>query len=214
MLAQGMDKHQIPTKDINLKINIMLTAKTALLSLLISIFVIACTNPDTGNNKEVKNAQTVSVDTSKKSIPMETSKQINNAQITIKYHSPGVRGRIIWGGLVPYDQVWVTGAHNATTFEISKDFEAGGKKIPAGKYALFTMPGKDEWTIIINKNWQQHLTDEYAEADDVVRIKVKPEILSTSVERLKYDIGKAGEYKANIIISWEKLRIPFSISID
>lgn len=192
----------------------MLNPKTALLSALISIFVIACTNSDTGNNKENKNAQTAAADTSKKSIPMETSKRINNAQITIKYHSPGVRGRIIWGGLVPYDQVWVTGAHNATTFEISRDFEAGDKKIPAGKYALFTIPGKDEWTVIINKNWQQHLTDEYAESDDLVRIKVKPETLSTNVERLKYDIDQTGEYKANIIISWEKIRIPFSIRID
>ena len=192
----------------------MLIPKTALLFGFISIFVIACTNSDTGNNKEDKNKPTASADTSKKSIPMETTKQINNARLTIKYHSPGVRGRIIWGGLVPYDQVWVTGAHNATIFEISRDFEVDNKKIPAGKYALFTIPGKEEWTVIINKNWQQHLTDEYAESDDVVRVKVKPESLSTPVERLKYGIDQTGEYRADIIISWEKIRIPFSIRID
>lgn len=192
----------------------MFNPKTALLSLLLSVFVIACTNSDTGNNKEDKNARTVTTDTSKKSLPMESRKRINDAQITIKYHSPGVRGRIIWGGLVPYDQVWVTGAHNATTFEISRDFQAGDKKIPAGKYALFTIPGKEEWTVIINRNWQQHLADEYAESDDIVRMKVKPELLSTNVERLKYDIDQTGEYRANIIISWEKLKIAFSIRID
>jgi hypothetical protein len=192
----------------------MLNCKTALLYTFISVFVIACANSDTGNNKAEQNAQAAAPDTSKKSLPMQTTKRINNAQITIKYHSPGMRGRIIWGGLVPYDQVWVTGAHNATSFEISGDFKVGDKKIPAGKYALFTIPGKEEWTVIINKNWQQHLTDEYAETDDVVRVKVKPELLTENVERLKYEIDQTGEYKANIVISWEKLKIPFSIRID
>lgn len=192
----------------------MLNPKTALLFGFISIFVIACTNTDTGNNKEDKNTQTAAADTSKKSIPMETSKRINNAQLTIKYHSPGVRGRIIWGGLVPYDQVWVTGAHNATTFEISRDFEIDNNKITAGKYALFTIPGKEEWTVIINRNWQQHLTDEYSESDDLVRVKIKPQPISTPVERLKYEIDQTGENRADIIISWEKIRIPFTIRID
>ncbi|MBC8923868.1 DUF2911 domain-containing protein, partial [Escherichia coli] len=77
------------------------------------------------------------------------------------YHSPGVRKRIIWGGLVPYDEVWVTGAHDATTVEMPKAFVVNGKTIPAGKYAIFTIPGKNAWTVIINKQWQQHLATEY-----------------------------------------------------
>ncbi|MFX7732024.1 DUF2911 domain-containing protein, partial [Acinetobacter baumannii] len=72
------------------------------------------------------------------------------------------------------DEVWVTGAHEATTFEIGKSFIVGGKEIPAGKYAIFTIPGKNEWTVIINKQWKQHLATEYDEKEDVVRIKVKP----------------------------------------
>jgi hypothetical protein len=192
----------------------MLIPKTALLSGLILIFVIACTNSDTGNNKADKNAQTVTADTSKKSLPMETSKRIHTTQITIKYHSPAVRDRIIWGGLVPYGQVWVTGAHKATTLEVSRDFVLGTNRIPAGKYALFTIPGKEEWIVIINKNWDQHLADEYTEADDVVRMTVKPETLSTNVERLKYEIDQTGERMADILISWEKVRIPIRIGID
>ena len=85
--------------------------------------------------------------------------------------------------------------------------------IPAGKYAIFTIPGKDEWTVIINKNWNQHLADYYSEADDLVRIKVKPEISNELVERLKYEVEPAGQSAANIIISWEKIRIPFQVEI-
>lgn len=186
----------------------------ALLTVLLSAFVVACTNPDTGNNKAANNAPTVAADTSKKSLPMETSKRINDAQLTIKYHSPAVRDRIIWGGLVPYGQVWVTGAHKATTLEVSKDFIVGEKKVPAGKYALFTIPGKEEWIVIINKNWDQHLADEYSAAEDVVRITVKPGALPANVERLKYEIDQAGERMADIVISWEKVKVPFRIRID
>ena len=99
---------------------------------------------------------------------------INGDSVKIVYHSPGVRKRIIWGGLVPFDEVWVTGAHDATTLEIDKTFISRGKEIPAGKYAIFTIPGKNEWTVIINKQWKQHLASEYDEKDDIVRLKVKP----------------------------------------
>jgi hypothetical protein len=156
--------------------------------------------------------ETAKPDTTKKSIPSEVSEKIGNTVFKINYHSPGVRGRIIWGGLVPYGQVWVTGAHMATALEVNGDFEAGGKKIPAGKYALFTIPGKEEWVVIINKNWNQHLTDNYDEKEDIVRIKVKPET-TTHTERLKYSIKGAGNAEAMISISWEKIRIAFPVKI-
>ncbi|HVG12556.1 MAG TPA: DUF2911 domain-containing protein [Flavisolibacter sp.] len=152
-------------------------------------------------------------DTSKKSIPRTVSKWVGNTDITISYHSPGVRGRTIWGGLVPYNEIWVTGAHKATSIEIGKSFRAGDKDIPAGKYALFTIPGKDEWIIVINKNWSQHLTDDYSEAEDVARIKVKPEVTRDTTERLTYEIDQQGERLADIIISWEKLRVVLPLEI-
>ena len=152
-------------------------------------------------------------DTVKKSIPKEVHAQVGKAHITMTYHAPAVRGRTIWGGLVPYGDVWVTGAHKATTFEINKDFIVGPKEIPAGKYALFTIPDRDKWTIIFNKNWDQHLTDEYNQQDDVVRIEVAPNQSENIQERLKYTIAAQNENTGNIDFRWEKIHvlIPFKI---
>lgn len=131
---------------------------------------------------------------------------IGGENIKISYHSPGVRKRIIWGGLVPYDEVWVTGAHDATSLEMPKAFVVNGKEIPAGKYAFFTIPGEKEWTIIINKNWKQHLASEYDEKDDIVRLKVKPSIIEHT-ERLQYFIEMKNNNEGVIAVAWEKLRI-------
>ncbi|MEC5143042.1 DUF2911 domain-containing protein [Chitinophaga sp. 212800010-3] len=151
-------------------------------------------------------------DTSKRSIKSVAASIIGNDSVKINYHSPGVRGRIVWGGLVPYDEVWVTGAHDATTLEIAKSFTVAGKVIPAGKYALFTIPGKKEWTIIINSKWQQHLATEYDQKDDVIRLKVKPQ-QHAATERLQYFIesGKGGSGK--IAMAWEKIRIEFPVTL-
>lgn len=193
-------------------------SKLILLFFFTSFILFACNNSGSGKReaKEVakeENKTTAVADTSKKSIPSETSKLLGNTTVKINYHSPGVRERIIWGGLVPYDNVWVTGAHKATTLEIGKDFMVGENKIPAGKYALFSIPGKEEWIVIINKNWNQHLADDYDAKDDVARIKVKPEILKENQERLKYEIEQTGERIANIIMSWEKLSVKFGLMI-
>ena len=181
---------------------------------IISLFLSACSNSGSGiHDGEHKHDSSVAKKDNKKSIPAETKKQIGGTEIRITYHSPAVRGRVIWGGLVPYDAVWVTGAHSATTLEAGKDFQVGDKVIPAGKYALFTIPGKDEWTIILNKNWKQHLADDYDASDDVVRIKAKPETTAQVTERLAYEINEIGERRASIIIRWEKIRVPFAIEV-
>ena len=152
-------------------------------------------------------------DSIKGSIKAEAVSKIGNAEIKISYYSPAVRERIIWGGLVPFDKVWVTGAHSATSIEFSKDVVVGGKLVAAGKYALFTIPGKSEWTIIINKNWRQHLTDRYDEKEDVVRMKVKPETEETHQERLRYVIEIDSNTEGEIVVYWEKLEIslPFNL---
>jgi len=183
----------------------------------VSSFLLACSNNGSGKHEgghELHDSSTTaSRDTSKKSIPSETKKWVGNTDIKISYHSPAVRGRTIWGGLVAYDAVWVTGAHKATTIEVGKDFIVGGKTIPAGKYALFTIPGKEEWTVIINKNWNQHLADDYSESEDVVRIKVTPKTTDGMTERLNYEIDQKGERIADIIISWEKIRLAFGLEV-
>src|SRR5687768_1961293 len=132
---------------------------------LIAAFLNGCSNSESDNHgaHQPGAQKSTSTDTSKKSIPSETKKRIGNTDITIKYHAPAVRGRVIWGGLVPFNDVWVTGAHSATTIEVGKPFQISGKLIPAGKYALFTIPGTEEWVVIINKNWDQHLADDYSQ---------------------------------------------------
>ena len=150
-------------------------------------------------------------DTTKKSIKSMAFAVINGDSIKINYHSPGVRKRIIWGGLVPFGEVWVTGAHDATTLEIGKSFIIGGKEIPAGKYAFFTIPGKTEWIVIINKQWQQHLATEYDEKEDVARIKVKAK-KNVHTERLQYFVEPAKGNNGKIAVAWEKIRIEFPIT--
>jgi hypothetical protein len=150
----------------------------------------------------------------KKSIPQEEHVQIGATHITILYSAPAVRGRIIWGGLVAYDQVWVTGAHRATSFEIDRAFSIDGKKIPAGKYALFTIPRKDKWIFILNKKWDQHLTDDYNLADDLLRIEVTPRTLPESLERLNYTITELSETEAILSISWEKVKVNVPLKLN
>ncbi len=152
-------------------------------------------------------------DTLKGSLDAMAVGRIGGVDIKILYHSPAVRGRIIWGGLVAFDKVWVTGAHSATSIEFSKDVVIGETTVTAGKYALFTIPGKEEWTIIINKNWQQHLTDKYDEKLDVVRVKVKPEMEENSQERLRYEIEVEKDTAGEIVIYWEKLEVSLPVSV-
>lgn len=158
-------------------------------------------------------AKPIAADTTRKSLPKEVHAQVGKAHMTIRYHAPSVRGRTIWGGLVPFDEVWVTGAHAATSLEIDHPVLVGGKEIPSGKYALFTIPGKEKWTIIINRNWEQHLADDYDSKDDVVRVEVKPELNEKVQERLQYAILPDGDSRGAIYIRWEKVGVslPFGI---
>ncbi|MBX9781872.1 MAG: DUF2911 domain-containing protein [Chitinophagaceae bacterium] len=129
--------------------------------------------------------------------------------MVINYYSPGVKNRIIWGGLVSYNNVWVTGARSATNITVSKDFTVGNKNIKAGTYAVFTIPGKEEWIFIINKNYARHLADDYKQEEDIVRVTVKPVIAETSLERLQYFVETD-----KIIIAWEKLRIEIPVTVN
>jgi len=165
------------------------------------------------HNHDTTQPEVVAADTVKKSIPKEEHAQIGGTHFTIKYHAPAVRGRTIWGGLVPYGDVWVTGAHSATSIEIDKAVTINNTSIPAGKYAFFTIPGKEKWTIIINKNWDQHLADNYDAKEDVVRMDVTPETLQSVQERLKYSIIDKGNSQASIDVSWEKVKVSLPVKL-
>lgn len=180
--------------------------------LLAGLFVLGSLLAKAQQNEAVCYNPNLVNDTTKKSIKSMAVAGINGDSITISYHSPGVRKRVIWGGLVPYDEVWVTGAHNATTLSIGKPFIMDGQEIPAGKYAIFTIPGRKEWTVILNRNWEQHLASEYDQRDDVARIKVKPGN-GKHLERLQYFIDTLKYPDCSITMHWERkiIVIPFTM---
>ena len=138
---------------------------------------------------------------------------VGDAHIHIDYSSPGVRDRIIFGGLVGYDSIWQAGAHMATWLETNKDLIIDGKTLPAGKYGFFTIPSKDKWVLIFNKNWDQHGKDEYNEKDDVLRFKVTPVISDNITEQLEYKVSKNSDSSGSISFSWEKVSISFSFDV-
>lgn len=180
--------------------------------LLLLSFLIATSVGALAQKEEVCYNPNLVKDTTKRSIKSVAAGKVGGAAFTINYHSPGVRKRVIWGGLVPYEEVWVTGAHDATQLITEKDIRINGVVIPAGTYALFTIPGQKEWTFIINKHYKQHLASEYDEADDVVRVKVNPAKVD-HLERLQYFIEPAKANKGNLSVAWEKVKltVPFEV---
>lgn len=150
-------------------------------------------------------------DTIKGSSRRETKGSIGNTEVTINYGSPGVRGRVIWNGLVSYDQVWVSGSHWATAINFSNDVVIAGTEVPAGMYGFFTIPGKDTWTLILNKNFDMHLADDYEETLDVVRVIVMPEVIENPVQRLTYEVSSDSESTGAVSMSWDQIRVRMPI---
>ena len=126
--------------------------------------------------------------------------KIGDATITIHYSSPSVKGRKIWGGLVPYDTVWRAGANEATTFETDKDIKIAHKQLPAGKYGFFLVPKeKDKWIAVFNKVPNQWGAFKYDESKDQLRVDVKTSSLTDDQEMLIYKITPKG-----FLLNWEK----------
>jgi Protein of unknown function (DUF2911) len=151
-------------------------------------------------------------DSVKGSVYAKAVVSVGSDSIRITYHSPAVRKRIIWGGLVPYGEVWVTGAHNATTLETSRTLLIGGQELTPGKYALFTIPGPEEWIVIINKNWNQHLAWDYNSKEDVLRFSVKPQP-ADHLERLQYFITMLSTRQGRMEMRWERMKIEWNIVV-
>jgi hypothetical protein len=132
--------------------------------------------------------------------------KINGASVSIKYSSPSVKGRQIYGtNLVPYGKVWRAGANAATVFETDKDLTVEGKKLPAGKYSIYAIASEKEWVIIFNSQTGQWGTN-YDQSKDVIRVTVNPKKSATMNERLVYNIDNNG-----FVLSWENLDVPVSI---
>ena len=120
--------------------------------------------------------------------PAKVATEVGDLKLTINYSQPGVKGRTIWGDLVPYGKVWRTGANEASTIEVSRDCKVGGSMLRAGKYAIFSIPGENEWTIIFNNVPDQWGAYKYDESKDALRIKAKPAKSAEFNERFKFEI--------------------------
>lgn len=134
---------------------------------------------------------------------------IGLTDVLVEYSSPEVKGRKIWGGLVPYDKVWRTGANMATKITFSKDVTVGDKPVPAGSYGLFTIPGVTSWTVILSKTWNV-TGNAYKAGDDVARFDAKPKVAPMR-EHLTFLFNEFSDKAATLDLEWEKLRVSLPI---
>lgn len=147
--------------------------------------------------------------------PAATLKQrVGLTDIEVAYSRPGLKGRAIFGGIEAYGRVWRTGANNATRVTFSTPVKFQGVALEAGTYELFSIPGKDEWTVILQKAAKQWGAYAYDQKNDVARVIVKPVALSTAVETLTIDIGDIRDDSATLNLSWEKTRVPMKLEFD
>lgn len=135
--------------------------------------------------------------------------QIGSKDIKIQYGSPAVKGRELWGDLVPYNVVWRTGANEASYVDLAEEMTIEGQKLAAGKYSLFTIPKESgPWTVIFNSEWDlEHGHFQYDEKNDVMRVEVTPVWEERNQESLSMEIESPG-----IVIRWEKLKLPITIN--
>ncbi len=160
-------------------------------------------------------AQTPRVDFPQAS-PTATLKQhIGLTDIEINYSRPSMKGRVIFGGLVPYGEVWRTGANSSTKISFSTPVKLNGNTIPAGKYALFTIPGETEWTIILSKNTNGFGAFGYKPDEDLVRFKVTPVTLAdTKIETFVIEFNHIRDESALLELVWEKTVVPIKLEVD
>jgi hypothetical protein len=147
--------------------------------------------------------------------PTQTIKQdFGLSSIELSYSRPGIKGRKIFGDLVPYGSVWRTGANNATTINFGDDVSIGNTKIPAGKYGLVTIPDKENWTIIITKQVDVTSPAAYKQENDVVRINVKPMMMKEKMETFTMQFAEVKPSSCEVHIMWENTAVALPISTD
>ena len=136
------------------------------------------------------------------------------SSIEINYSRPGVKGRKIFGDLVPYGKVWRTGANNATIITFGEEVMIGGKKVPAGKYGLLTIPGESEWTFIISKQLDVTSPASYKEDQDVVRVKAQPATLPFSIETMMISVDNIKNNSCEIGVIWDNVYVSLPVTVD
>jgi hypothetical protein len=139
--------------------------------------------------------------------------RVGVTDVSIDYSSPGVKGRKIWGEVVPYDKVWRAGANAPTKLTVSRDFTFGGTAVKAGSYSLFVTPGKKTWTVSLNTDLAA-TQDAHDDKNDVAKVAVQPAALPALRERLIYLFSDTQDDRANLDLEWERVRIRVAIAID
>ena len=150
-------------------------------------------------------------DKSKRASPPAVAKETltSGTVVTIDYSQPSVKGRVIGKDVEPMPgKLWRTGANEATVFEVTKAVKVEGKDLPAGKYALFTIANEGEWTIIFNKTWKQGGVASYKEAEDALRVKVKPGKAEKFAEKMTFVVNKNG----TVSLLWGDTKVNFTVS--
>ena len=143
------------------------------------------------------------------------SLDIGLTNVKIDYHRPGVKGREIWGKLVPYGETWRTGANEPSLITFSGDVKVDGMGVPKGTYAFYTIPGKESWTLILSKNTKLWGSFGYDPKDDQLRWQVKPELKTTAgTEYMAFFLVPTSDHSARTELHWEKLRVAFTIEVD
>lgn len=140
--------------------------------------------------------------------PAQATASLEGIDVTIDYSRPSVKGRKIFGELVPFGKVWRTGANESTWIDVSENVKIDGQELPKGRYALFTIPGEDSWTIIFNKKWQDWGAYKYDESLDALRIDVKSAAAESATEMFTIAISDGGK----TTLSWENTMVAFNIS--
>src|SRR4030095_9809808 len=140
--------------------------------------------------------------------------RVGLTDVEVDYSRPNKNDREIFGGLVPYGQVWRTGRERGTKIKFSDAVTLGGKEIPAGEYALFTIPTANEWTIIVSKDAKVQSTADYKQEDDAARLTAKPEPLPVTIETFTIGLSDVKGASATLNFLWDKTRVPVKLTTD
>jgi hypothetical protein len=175
-----------------------------------SLFVVACS---LSGLSALSAAAQSSPDLPQPSPKARVEQRVGLTDVTVDYSSPAVKGRKIWGELVAYDHSWRTGANAATKLTVTSNFTFGGKPVPAGSYALYTIPGKSAWTVALNSSTDAWGDAGYDAKKDLVRVQLTP-AASPARERLTFVFSNTTDSATQLDLEWEKLRVSIPLTVD
>jgi len=141
------------------------------------------------------------------------SQNFGYAKVSVNYSRPAVNGRVIWGGVVPYGQVWRTGANEPTVIEFSRDVQVNGQALSAGAYGLFVLPQKQSWTFIFSRNTKGWGAFGYDSKDDALRVSVSP-LKASHQERMAFTFDEVSEAGATLSLHWAALKGSLSVTSE